>query len=160
MDLTQEDIKKELSYDLIGGFFTRLTTGKVAGSMDSSGYIQIRVKGRLRLASRLAWTYVTGKNPPAKVDHIDRTPLNNSWINLRAATNKQNSHNSEIRRNNTSGFKGVSYHRATGKWQASIRDGKQKYLGLYDSPELAHEAYVFEAKKIHGKFFCEAGVKK
>ena len=42
---------------------------------------------------------------------------------------------------NTSGYRGVCLHKASNKWQAQIRiDGKRKYLGSFDTPELAYEA--------------------
>lgn len=44
-------------------------------------------------------------------------------------------------RNNTSGAKGVSWHRASGKWAARIQiKGKQISLGYYDTVEEAAEA--------------------
>lgn len=49
--------------------------------------------------------------------------------------------------NNTSGFRGVSFHKRTGKWQAYISvNRKQFHIGLYDTPEEAHEAYIAAAK--------------
>lgn len=52
-----------------------------------------------------------------------------------------NAFNSEIGKNNTSGIKGVSYYKKTGKWRAQIRvQGKNYHLGLYDKIEDAETA--------------------
>lgn len=46
-----------------------------------------------------------------------------------------------LRRSNTSGFRGVSLHRPTGKWSAEVWvDGKKLRLGLYGSKEDAARA--------------------
>jgi hypothetical protein len=38
-------------------------------------------------------------------------------------------------------FKGVSFHKKSGKWQAHVRiNGKPKHLGLFDTPEAANQA--------------------
>jgi hypothetical protein len=79
--------------------------------------------------------------------------LNNTDENLRRATRSQQVINRRRGRNNTSGYKGVSWHKASGKWRASIRvDGRQIHLGLFDTPELAYAAYCAAAIKYHGEF--------
>jgi hypothetical protein len=51
-----------------------------------------------------------------------------------------------------SGFKGISFSKAAGKWEASINiDGKKKYLGLYASSELAAAAYDAAAIAYFGR---------
>jgi AP2 domain-containing protein/HNH endonuclease len=88
-----------------------------------------------------------------EVDHIDTIPLNNRRKNLRLATRIQNSVNQGNRKNNTSGFKGVSWHKTACKWRAEIRvNGKRIYLGLFNTPELAYESYCAAALKYHGEF--------
>jgi hypothetical protein len=47
------------------------------------------------------------------IDHIDGNTLNNQRCNLRLVNNTQNTHNSNKRRNNTSGYKGVCLHKKT-----------------------------------------------
>lgn len=56
-------------------------------------------------------------------------------------------------KNNTSGYTGVSWHKARNKWQSRISFQKKQYcLGYYDSPELAAEAYQIAKKQLHGSF--------
>ena len=59
--------------------------------------------------------------------------------NCEFTTNRENSINRRILNStNTSGYKGVSWHKQVKKWQAQIRvNGKLKYLGLFTSPTSA-----------------------
>jgi hypothetical protein len=89
----------------------------------------------------------------AIVDHIDLNRLNNQRANLRVCTRKENSRNRGNQANNTSGLKGVSWHKSARKWCAQIKvAGKKKYLGVFATPELAHEAYRKAALELHGAF--------
>jgi len=79
----------------------------------------------------------------AKTDHIDGDGLNNRRGNLRICTNKQNAHNHTRKRKGCgSQYRGVSLHRATGKWLVQIRtDGIGRYVGLFESEIDAAGAY-------------------
>lgn len=95
------------------------------------------------------------------VDHIDGNGLNNLRDNLRLCSLSENNGNSQRRSDNTSGFKGVSWHRGRGKWQASISlAGRDKYLGLFDTQGAAHEAYKAAATKMFGEFANPDGTHK
>jgi hypothetical protein len=88
-----------------------------------------------------------------KVDHINGNGLDNRRCNLRPCTNSQNLCNRGRTRNNTSGYKGVSWDKRAHKWEASIGvDGKHKHLGRFDSREDAARAYNEAAKRLHGNF--------
>lgn len=92
------------------------------------------------------------------VDHEDGDGLNNRRSNLRFATASQNQFNKRLNRNNTSGFKGVSYAaHAPGekKWRAKITvERKYISLGYYLTPELAAAAYDKAAQRLFGEFAC------
>lgn len=88
-------------------------------------------------------------------DHIDGNGLNNCRDNLRPATYMQNAHNRREYVNNSSGYKGVYWSKKMQKWAAKIcANGKQKHLGLFDTPEEAHAAYCEAAasSEFHGEF--------
>lgn len=86
-------------------------------------------------------------------DHIDGNGLNNQISNLRVCTTKQNLCNKGKQINNTSGLKGVSWHKATQRWRATLNhNGKSIHLGGFDSKEFAREAYVFACRKYQGEF--------
>lgn len=162
--LTQKELKSLLSYNADSGVFKWLVNksisvkkGDIAGRKNKSNPITIMINGVRYQASHLAWLYVKGEMPSKAIDHINGIRSDNRIINLREATLSQNAMNRIKAANNTSGYKGASFHKQSGKWQASIKiNGKQKYLGLFLSPKQAHNAYVNAAKVIFGEFskFC------
>ncbi len=79
--------------------------------------------------------------PQEQVDHINRDSLDNRRKNLRLATNVQNGQNRSKQRNNTSGYKGVSWDKARGRWRAFIQvGGTHKTLGRFDEMHDAVKA--------------------
>ena len=88
-----------------------------------------------------------------EIDHINGDKSDNRKLNLRACNNKQNIRNRLLTKSNTSGYKGVSWINREKEWQASICvNRKQIYLGIYDKPEQAAEAYNRAALLLHGEF--------
>lgn len=87
------------------------------------------------------------------IDHIDGNPANNCKDNLRFCTTSQNAMNMKKNINNSSGYKGVSWHKKSEKYRAYIGSGiNRKYLGYYSTAEEAHEAYKQAAIKYFGEF--------
>jgi hypothetical protein len=103
---------------------------------------------------RVIWLFVTGEDPGLlQIDHIDGNGLNNSFANLRIANGSENLCNCERRKDNRSGFKGVGWSKQKKKWRARIAfNGRQRELGFFDTPELAHMAYAAAAAELHGDF--------
>lgn len=88
-----------------------------------------------------------------EVDHINRDRLDNRRENLRVATSSQNKFNQGKQANNTSGYKGVSFHKQRGRWVAEIwQFNKKHYLGLFETREAAAKAYNDAALRLHGEF--------
>ena len=132
-----------------GDFFWR-NSGKVAGHRTADGYITIRLNGVLRLAHRLAYL-LYHRELPALVDHIDRNPSNNAISNLRAADKRVNSINRDKPSNNTSGVKGVSWHKGGGMWTAQIKNnGVKIHLGAYSKLSDAVEARLKAEEELWG----------
>ena len=86
-----------------------------------------------------------------ETDHINGNRLDNRKSNLRICTTRENQGNSKIRKDNTSGYKGVSFNK--GKYVAFIKVfGIKKYLGRFEKAEDAAEAYASASKKVFGIF--------
>lgn len=128
----------------------------------SSGYsaLETRIPGA-KTNTRMQWLIV-GKG----YDHKDRNPLNNRKNNLREATAADNAHNASKRKDNTSGFIGVSWSKSQCLWMSYIninhkRINLGKFIALYDAivarlkaelkyfgPEFAPQRHLFHEYKI------------
>jgi hypothetical protein len=128
-----------------------LAVGKWTANLtptNAYAYRRPRLNGRSTTISLHAfltgWPYV---------DHRNGDGLDNRRANLRAATHAQNVRNRGSQRNNTSGYKGVSFDRSRGLYLAKIAvDRRQIALGRYANPTDAARAYDAAARELHGDF--------
>ena len=157
-----ERVKELLDYNQATGVFTwkvskgRVKKGQEAGWITWNNYRKISVDHLTYTAHRLAWFYIHGQWPENDLDHIDGNRLNNSLVNLREASRSENLMNRDKMPRNTSGYKGVSLHRETGKWDARIAaHGKQYYLGIFSTKIDAYNAYCKKEKELFGEFARE-----
>ena len=95
-----------------------------------------------------------GHGDKREADHIEiGKTLDNRRQNLRVATRSENQHNKNKQRNNTSGFKGVSWDRKVGKYRAYIGVNKKKlHLGYGDTPEDAYTLVRVATLFHYGRF--------
>jgi hypothetical protein len=131
-------------YDVHGG----KRAGSIAGSMQPAKYRQVMVNGVKYQVHHLVWVYHRGYSP-TQLDHINRNKSDNRIENLRECTSTQNHGNASRQINNTSGYKGVTWHISNKKWMAQI---KGKYLGMFKTAEGAAFAYDNAAIEIFGEF--------
>lgn len=158
--VTAARIRVLLIYDPQTGIFTwrvnrtgTARAGTIAGALDTDGYRQIRVDGRLYLAHRLAWLYVHGRFPTCDLDHWDLDRDHNAIENLRPCTQSENNANTRVRSDNVLGRKGVTYDAQRRRYRARIRKlGHLYHLGWFERIEDAAAAYAAAAAKHYRKF--------
>jgi hypothetical protein len=130
----------------------KIKKGNKAGSVNSKGYRQVGIGKNVYRYGRIIYLMFHGYLPEC-VSYIDSNPLNTRIENLREATPSQISCHKKKLSNNTSAFKGVSFHKQVGKYKAAIvKKKKSHHLGYFDTPEEAYKAYCKAAKKLHGEF--------
>jgi hypothetical protein len=142
-----------------------LTNGKKA-KIDKEDYVKVsKYKWHNSLGYAQAYSKDTPYNPVAmhrlimndpigfSIDHINHNRLDNRKCNLRFCNMSQNIANSLLSKINTSGYKGVDWHKGSRQWRARITiNGKRFDLGNFKSIKNAAEAYNKKAKKIFGEF--------
>lgn len=152
--VTQARLREVLRYNPRTGAFTRRITigrykaGDAAGT-DMGHYLKIMIDGERYASHRLAWLYVYGRWPKRDLDHINRNKKDNRIANLREATPSQNVAWVPMRRDNTSGIRGVCFHKASQKWGAQIGG---KWLGVFSTKRAAAAACRAEHIKQFGDF--------
>ncbi len=94
-----------------------------------------------------------GASPEQLVDHINGDGLDNRRVNIRLCTKADNQRNQRRNSKNTTGYKGVSFDKARGKYSASIGvHGEQISLGRFSTAEEASQAYEDAVRRYHGEF--------
>jgi len=95
-------------------------------------------------------------SPPHKkvIDHISGNQLDNRKSNLRVCSRKENQRNRGcLNKNNSSGFRGVSWDKFRKKWVAQLSYCyKHIFLGRYDSKEEARKAVRLAIGRYHKDF--------
>lgn len=105
------------------------------------------------LEERLIHRVIMKPSKNQEIDHIDGNRLNNQKSNLRYATSSQNKANRGPRKDNKSGYKGVSWHKQRKKWTARIKNGsKYEHLGLFQNKIDAAKTYNIKAIEYYGSY--------
>lgn len=162
MKLSLNRLKDVLSYNEIDGIFTwklalskRISVGSVAGTPTAKGYIKIRIDYSYYQAHILAWYYMTGEWPSEMLDHINGVGTDNRMTNLRLADSAQNNANSRMRKDNTSGVKGVWFDKSKNKWVARIKFYGKVTRKQFETLEAASTWITEQRQEIHGEFAKE-----
>ena len=157
--LTPERIREVLSYcPDTGNLLWRITksatapAGSIAGSVNEKGHVNLQIDKTLYAAHQVVFLLHHGYLPE-EIDHADQNKQNNRIGTLRPCKSSQNKGNIGLLRSNTSGFKGVSFNKRSGKFHAQIKiHGKQTYLGRFADPRDAALAYNAAAIEHFGTF--------
>lgn len=121
----------------------------VENTANCNKYNHLKINGKMIFRHRImAYCFlgleniVGKKNNDNCIDHINGNRIDNRVENLRITTQRENQFN----RPNAKGYCWIGENK---KWRAQIRlNGKIIYLGLYDTEEEAHQAYL-RAKPIY-----------
>lgn len=138
----------EADYPLVSGYrwvpaIRNKTTYAIADKPSSNGKRQSVLMHRL----------LTDVPADRDVDHINENGLDNRRENLRVATKGQNAANAGLKASNTSGYRGVSFNKNAGKWQAYLKHDRTRiHLGLWLTAEDAARAFDAKAIEIWGEF--------
>lgn len=117
----------------------------------SHGYARAVVNGKKIHMHRLILGFQ--KNSEQEIDHINGDELDNRRFNLRLCTHRQNSANRRKGCGTSSGYKGVTWDKATWKWMAQIMvNYRNIHLGRFIDEIAAARAYDVAARKHFGKF--------
>ena len=153
--ITQDYVKQLFEYR-DGVLYWKVNKGKVrlgqkAGTLNNN-YYRVQINGKQYRNHRIIFLMHHGFLPK-HLDHIDGNKLNNKIENLREATHSQNMMNVKIKKNNTSGTKGVCFDKQRKKWLVRITiQNKDIHLGRFDDLELAELVAIEGRDKYHKSF--------
>jgi hypothetical protein len=156
----QSVLQTYLDLDTQSGLMTWKNRGVLDGRpalrhKNQEGYFCGRIFTIPVLAHRVVWKIVHGFDPE-EIDHIDGNRINNNISNLRSVPRSENMKNKRVRRDNRTGFSGISV-RENGKYRATIRSGGRRYdLGTHSILDDAIQARTdaesrFNFHHNHGK---------
>jgi hypothetical protein len=156
-ELTVDRLRELLDYNPETGEFVwkvgrKGTKGKgsIAGNINKdTGYIHIGIDGKRYKAHRLAWYHHFGEWPRLEISHLDNVKVNNSITNLKDTNHSDNKHNdSAVRSDKTSELPRGVYPSGKGfKAQISL-NGKEEYLGTFQTIAEASQAYISRKQEI------------
>lgn len=154
-DITLGRLKELISYDPETGLFKWLDDRNCgvkfqkAGSLSNQGYVTIHIDGHIYQSHRVAIFYMTGIWPKSCVDHINCIRNDNRYVNLREIDHKTNIRNrAGPNKNGSIGMLGVSKCGTRFRSQIIV-NGERIHLGVFSTPEKAHEIYLKAKCKYH-----------
>ena len=127
--------------------------GTVAGYSHPDGYYRVKFNGKMYRAHIIVWVLHHGAVPDGyEIDHRDMDKCNNLISNLRLATRAQNGANKVARKDNKSGTKGLSWHKAGNTWMGQIKSNGVKHR-VYNQCRATVEAWlIVKRQELHGEF--------
>jgi len=117
-----------------GGSFNQLYANTIVDT--TSFHVQVYKKNYA--ISRVCWLHYYGEPVPDLIDHIDGNVQNNKPSNWRAATRSQNNANQRIRKDNVSGFKGITTNKY-GRFLARVQHQGIEYSKTFKTIKEAIE---------------------
>lgn len=156
---SKEYLNEVLHYEKETGFLYWKATKKIVvgcKNKTTNKYKRIMIDKKHYVLHRIVYQMHHGdltSNDP--IDHIDRDRNNNRIENLRKANVFLNNQNQGDRKNNTSGYKGVSWSKQRQKWRATITvNKKHKHLGFFVTKQEAYACYLEARAKFYEPQQC------
>lgn len=155
-----EFLRETFGYDPKTGDLWLLSPGRwqkpgALVALSTCGHRTVMIGRKRFFQHRVIWKMVTGEEPPKIIDHVNQNGADNRWDNLRKADVVQNSWNAKPRRHNKTGYRGVTFHKGHGVWQANIKfGGARHYLGNFETAEAAAAAFDAVAVKVSQGFYA------
>lgn len=153
--VSHDEVAALLTYDPKTGLLRhkvnghKRKAGDAVGRLDTKGYVRVRLLGYEFKAHRLAWLLTYGDWPKNEIDHINGCPSDNRITNLRDVSVAVNGQNRvKAMKNNKTGLLGVSEHDNRYVAQIGVH-GTQQRIGVFDTPEEAHAAYLKMKAVLH-----------
>jgi len=129
----------------------RAQKDSIAG-LKNCRYSRVGINGQKYLKNRIIYMMHNGYCMD-EIVFLDKNPLNCCIDNLKAATRSDVVCYSKRRKDNTSGYRGVSFDKRKGEWVGYIeKEKKKKWLGYFTTKEEAHVAYRKAALELHKEF--------
>lgn len=157
--VTLDRLREVVSYDASTGIFVwkisprfSVPAGSVITPSKSHKYVHIGIDGKAYKAHRLAWLYTNGVWPDEIIDHINGDTTDNRISNLRDCSKAINAQNQRVpHKRNTTGYLGVTKTGSLKRpYRAQINTGGHiAYIGIFETPQMAHEAYLSRKREIH-----------
>jgi hypothetical protein len=128
--------------------------GSIVGVKRQTGHLWVQIDGKAIALHRIIWAMHYNVWPNGMIDHINQNPKDNRICNLRIASKSQNAANiSKAPITNKTGYKNVSFNKKTNKYVSYITsNSKRHHLGLFETPELAYNAYILASVKYNGEY--------
>jgi len=129
---------------LASSISTRWFAGPAREERSNRIYVKANTPGKYGRTSFYLHRLITGAEKGWIVDHIDHNPLNNRRSNLRIVTQSENLQNiSRSHIDSRTGIRGVSWSKATQKWEVQMQVNKVRYrLGFYDDIRIAEQVAI------------------
>lgn len=155
------DMLLKVQYDPVTGKLTwkvrvaqRSRVGDFAfNHLTKRGYRTGSFLNKNYLAHRVAWAIYHKNWPDGEIDHINGVMDDNRIDNLRVVNRYRNCQNTKIHSNNSSGYKGVNWHKASRSWVSRITCNGVRYdLGSFSCPQEAYDSYCRASEELHGEY--------
>lgn len=149
--ITQQHLHELFDY-VEGDLVRKVSPRKRYAKQECSEYLSTVIDGKPYRTHRLIYLYHHG-HMPKQIDHIDGNKYNNRIENLRECLPSHNSMNIGVKKNNTTGAKGVTWEAVRQKWRTRVCvHGKTVFSGRFDDFELAELVAIEAREKYHGAF--------